>query len=131
MIGNIIAAALPLLRVSAESLQTDRCRIERESSQWDEAERKTVTTWDLVHGDVPCHFTEPVASDRTLVTDEAATLRSPMLATALTVMQAMPDDRVTITSATDPTLVDAVLWVTHVVGDTHPVERLVQCRWVQ
>lgn len=131
MIGDAITAALPILRTNAESLQIDRCRIERETSDFDEETQQTVVVWELVRDDVPCHFDQPSVSSQSLLTDELTTVDSPLLATHYSVTDALPDDRVTIVSSADPLLAGATLWVTQVSGDTHPVERLIQCRWVR
>ena len=123
MIGDVIAAALPLLRANAASLRTDVCTVERLTTAWDEAQQKTVTAWAPVQTAIPCHLEEPSASSRSLLTDEAVTLESPVVKVAHDVTGILPDDRVTVTGR-------APLWVTQVAHDdsTHPVELLIQCR---
>ena len=39
MIGSIVEATLPLMRAHAESLMLDRCRVDRPSTSWSEAEQ--------------------------------------------------------------------------------------------
>ena len=126
MIGDVIAAALPLLRASAESLMTDTCTIERLTQSWDEAQQKTVTTWAPVHADVPCHIEEPAITGAVLVTDESVTLETPLVRVPVTFDGVQPDDRVTVAGRES-------LWVTRAAFDdaTHPVEYLLQCRWTR
>lgn len=134
MIGDALAAALPMMRAQAESLMVDACVIERASgTHWDEALQKSVTTWTLVASS-PCHFDTEPAPTRSLVTDEVVSQRSPSVRLPHTVLGVKPDDRVTITAVgaeSDPAQLGAVVWVTHVATDSHPVERIVECRWVK
>lgn len=127
MIGAAISAALPLLRANAESLMTDRCTIDRQDgTTWDEDDQASVPVWVSVAADVPCHVEEPAATSPTLVTGEAATLEAPVVKVAHDVTGVEPDDRVTVVGG-------PVLWVTRAAPDdfTHPVEVLIQCRWVR
>lgn len=126
MIGEAITAALPLMRAHAASLRSSVCSIDRLVSTWDEAEQETVTTWTSVHVGIPCHVEEPAATSPTLVTGEAATLEAPVVKVAHDVTGVEPDDRVTVVGG-------PVLWVTRAAPDdfTHPVEVLIQCRWVR
>ncbi len=110
MIGPVVAATLPLMRAHAQSLMTDACTIERLTSSWDEALQKTVTTWATVHAAVPCHVEEPASSSRSLLTDEAVTLESPLVKVAHDVAGVEPDDRVTI-AGRDP------MWATRAADD--------------
>lgn len=125
MIGPAITAALPLLRAQAESLMTDTCDIDRLTTAWDEDEQASVTTWASVHAGVSCHVEEPAATAG-LVTGESASLESPVVKVAHDVVGIKPDDRVTVAGG-------PVLWVTRATPDdfTHPVELLIQCRWVR
>ena len=123
MIGDVIAATLPLLRANAESLMTDTCTIDRQSgTTWSEAEQKSVPVWTVVAADVPCHIDEASTESRALLTDELITPERPLIKIPVTVSGVQPDDRITIGSD--------VVWVTQVAPDdtTHPVELLVQCR---
>lgn len=126
MIGDVIAAALPLLRANAESLMTDTCTIERLTTAWDEGQQKTTTTWAPVHADVPCHIEEPAFTGAVLLTAEATTLETPLVKVPVTYSGVLPDDRVTVAGRES-------LWVTRAAFDdsTHPVEYLIQCRWTR
>ena len=131
MIGPVIASVLPLLRANAESTHTDRCMIDRGTSEWNGT--KTVDAWEPVHEDVPCHFEEPAGTSRSLLTDEVVTQTSPILRLSVTRTGIKPDDRVTLTAAgpSSTAPVDAVLWVTHVAVDSDAVETVVTCRWAR
>jgi hypothetical protein len=124
MIGDVITAALPMLRAHAESLMTDTCTIERLTTVWDEADQRSETTWAAVHTDVPCHVEEPSVTRRSVLTEEPVTLETPLLSLPWTYDDVQPDDRVTMAGRD-------VMWVTRAAHDdsTHPVEYLVQCRW--
>jgi hypothetical protein len=126
MIGPVVAATLPLLRAHAQSLMTDVCTIERQSSSWDEAQQKTVTTWAPVHVDAPCHIEEPSVTMPSIVTEEAVTLETPLVKVPYTFVGIRPDDRVSVAGR------DA-MWVTRAAHDdsTHPVEMLLACRWAR
>ena len=126
MIGAAISVALPTLRAHARSLMLDTCTVERLTSSWNEVSQKTVTTWVTVYADVPCHLESKPAASRSLLIDEAVTLEVPVVKVAHDVTGIEPDDRVTVTGH-DP------LWVTSTSLDdaTHPVELLIQCRWVR
>lgn len=133
MIGDALAAALPMMRSQAESLMTDTCRVDRLAQVWSEDEQATVTTWTLVASS-PCHFDTEPATARSLATDEVVSQRSPSVRLPHTVLGVKPDDRVTITTVgpeSDPAHLGAVVWVTQVATDSHPVERVVECRWVK
>ncbi|MFN2344755.1 MAG: DUF6093 family protein [Dermatophilaceae bacterium] len=123
MIGDVITAALPLLRANALSLMTDTCNIDRLTTTWDEALQKSVTDWTTVHAAIPCHLEEPTANAQSIVTGETVTLENPLVKTAHTINDVQPNDRVTVGVL--------VLWVTRAAHDdsTHPVEYLIQCRW--
>lgn len=123
MIGDAVAAALPLMRSHAASLMVESCSIHRESSVWDEALQKTVTTWAPVAESVPCYVGDSSGA-RVLVTDEAVTADSPAIHAPHTLAGVAPDDRVTHSSG-------AVMWVTDVPLDPYPVETVLQCRWVK
>lgn len=122
MIGSDLADGLAELRAEAESLHVDRCDIERESSEWDEAEQETVTTWTPVHMSVPCALDTRPVSSRTLVTDEAATAETPRVKVSVTLAGIEPDDRVTIAGV-------GVLWVTQAPIRSNQVQRRLECRW--
>lgn len=124
MIGSAITAALPLLRAHAESLMTDTCTIHRQTTAWDEAQQKSVTTWAVVHADVPCHIEEPSVTMRSVQTEEPVTLETPLVRVPHTFDGIHPDDRVTVAGR-------EVMWVTRAAHDdgTHPVEMLLACRW--
>lgn len=127
MIGDVITAALPLMREHAESLMTDVCSIDRQNgTTWDEVEQKSVPVWESVAAHVPCHVEESAATSPTIVTGETASLESPVVKVAHDVTGIEPDDRVTVVGG-------PVLWVTRAAPDdfTHPVEVLIQCRWVR
>ncbi|GGL27649.1 hypothetical protein H9L10_03550 [Phycicoccus endophyticus] len=123
MIGEAIAAALPLMREQAASLRTDTCTIERQSSKWDAENRKTAAVWTPIHTDVPCHVEDSPGTSRSLATDERVTPGTPLVAVDWTFTDIQPDDRVTVPGH-DP------MWVTSAAHDdaTHPVETLIQCR---
>lgn len=123
MIGAAISAALPLLRANAESLMTDRCTIDRQTTTWDEVEQESVTTWTTVYADVPCHVEESIVNARTLVTDERVTAETPVVRIPVAYPGVDPDDRLTVSGG-------PVLWVTQSAPEdsTHPVEFVVQCR---
>ena len=124
MIGDIITAALPLLRAQAESLMTDTCTIERLTSGWDEAQQKTVTTWSLVFTG-PCYMSAPAAAARSLLpSGDVASQDFPEVRTLHDAAGIEPDDRVTHSSG-------AVMWVVDVVPDPYPVETVIRCRWVK
>jgi hypothetical protein len=126
MIGDVIAATLPLLRASAESLMTDTCTIDRLTTVWDEAEQRSETTWADVHEDVPCHVEEPAVTSAVILTGEALTLETPLVRVPYTVTGVEPDDRVTVAGG-------PVMFVTRAAHDdsTHPVEMLLACRWTR
>lgn len=127
MIGEAITAALPLMRAHAASLRSSVCSIDRQNgTTWDEVEQKSVPNWVSVATDVPCHVEEPAATSPTLITGESATLEAPVVKVAHDVTGVEPDDRVTVGGG-------PVLWVTRAAPDdfTHPVEVLIQCRWVR
>ena len=73
MLGFDIAAALPELRAQAASMHVAVCDIERQATGWDEALKKSVTTWAPVHMDVPCAVVGPPVSSRSMLADEAVT----------------------------------------------------------
>lgn len=136
MIGEAVAAALPLMRAHAESLMSDTCKVDRQSGPpaWDEEAQASVPTWEAVHAAMPCHFDRATASARQLVTDEAVTPVLPLVKGPVSFVGIKPDDRITVTAVgpvSDPEHLGAVVWVTDVVSDTHPVERLIQCRWTR
>lgn len=124
MIGDVITAALPLLRANAESLHTDTCTIARLTTTWDEAQQKSVTTYAAVHADVPCHVESPVVTAQTLLTEETVAAEAPVVKASHLLTDIEPDDRVTLADGT-------VMWVTRAAADdlTHPVEMVIQCRW--
>lgn len=127
MIGRSISAALPMFRAHAESLMTDSCVIERETSTWVEAAQEHVTTWAKVHPDLPslpCHVEVAPQSSRVQVTGQDVTPETPLVKVPWNTAGVEPDDRVTIAGDSAP------VWVTHVTQDdpTHPVELLLQCR---
>ena len=126
MIGNVIAAALPLFRANARSLMTDLCDIDRLTTSWDEAQQKSVTTWESVHADVPCHVEEPTVNTASLLTQEAVTLETPLVRIPHTFDGIEPDDRVSVVGH-EP------MFVTRAAHDdsTHPVEMLISCRWAR
>lgn len=134
MIGDALAAALPMMRAQAESLMVDACAIERASGTlWDETTQKSATAWTQVALS-PCHFDAEPATARSLATDEVVSQRSPSVRLPHTVVGVKPDDRVTITMVgpeSDSAHLGAVVWVTQVATDSHPVERVVECRWVK
>lgn len=134
MIGNAIAAAVPIMRANAESLMLDRCRIDRATSSFDEAQQKTVTTWASVHVNAPCTVDDEPAPARTLVTDQAASPGGPSVYLPVALTGIKPDDRVTITAIgpeSDPSLIGAVLWVTADDTQSHAAERHLTCRRVK
>lgn len=135
MIGEAVAAALPLMRLHAESLMSDTCKVDRQTgTAWDEEAQETVPTWEVVHADMPCHFDRSPATSRQLMTDEATTPVLPVIKGPVSFVGIKPDDRITVTAIgalSDPEHLGAVVWVTDVVSDTHPVERLIQCRWTR
>lgn len=123
MIGDVITAALPLMRAHAESLMTDSCDIDRQTgTAWNEAAQASVPVWAVVHADVPCHVEESAANTRALLTDELVTPETPLIKVPASISGIEPDDRVTIGGS--------VVWVTQVAPDdsTHPVELLLRCR---
>jgi hypothetical protein len=126
MIGDVIAATLPLLRANAESLMTDTCTIERLTTTWNEALQKSETTWAPVHEDVPCHVEEPAVTSAVILTGEALTLETPLVRVPYTVTGVESDDRVTVAGG-------LVMFVTRAAHDdsTHPVEMLLSCRWTR
>ena len=126
MIGDVITAALPILRANAESLMTDTCTIDRETSSWDEDEQETVTTWEAVVT-TPCHFDPSGAAAQAVISAEAGSLENPVVTVPHTVTGIQPDDRVTVAGQPAP------LWVTRAAPEdaTHPVEVVIQCRWVR
>ena len=134
MIGPVIDAALPAMRANAESMMLDRCTIERATSVWDEVAKKSVTTWvPVVVGSV-CDVDDGAASGRSVVTDEAVTRGEPSVYLPASVVGVEPDDRVTVTAVgpmTDPALLGAVAWVSHVAVGSHVVERHLECRWLR
>lgn len=133
MIGDALTAALPMMRAQAESLMTDTCRVDRLAQVWSEDEQATVATWTLVASS-PCHFDTEPATARSLATDEVVSQRSPSVRLPHTVVGIEPDDRVTVTAVgphSDLAHLGAVAWVTSVATDSHPVERVVECRWVK
>lgn len=134
MIGDALAAALPMMRAQAESLMTDTCAVDRLTSSWDEEQQTTVTSWAPVVAGSICHFSESSAAVRSLLTDEVVTQRSPSVRLPSSVSGVRPDDRVTIVTTgptSDETHAGAVVWVSHVPSDSHPVERVIECRWVK
>ena len=126
MIGPVITATLPLMRAHATSLRSSVCSIDRLVSVWDEAEQETVTTWDSVRAGIPCHVEEPSTASPSIVTGEAGLIEAPVVKGVHDVTGVEPDDRVTVVGG-------PVLWVTRAAPDdfTHPVEVLIQCRWVR
>lgn len=124
MLGDDIAAGLVELRAQAVSLMVDRCDIERAVTAWDEGEQASVTTWTVVHADVPCALDIPPATGRSLVADEASTVESPQVKIPVEYVGVQPDDRVTVAGV-------GVVWVTHVPVRTYQVQRRLECRWVQ
>ena len=126
MIGDVITAALPLMRAHAESLMTDTCTIDRATTAWNEATQRSETVWTPVHTDVPCHVEEPEVTSATIVTGEGVTLETPLVRLPNTYDGILPDDRVSITGR-DP------MFVTRAAHDdgTHPVEMLLACRWTR
>ena len=139
MIGPVIDAALPVMRANAESMMLDRCTIERATSTWNEVAKKTVTTWEPVVSESVCDVDDGgdsrrAASGRSIVTDETATRVEPSVYLPASVVGVEPDDRVTVTAVgpmTDPSLLDAVMWVSHAAGGSHVVECHLECRWLQ
>ena len=139
MIGPVIDAALPVMRANAESMMLDRCTIERAASTWDEVTQKTVTTWVPVVSESVCDVDDGAASrsgrpSRSIVTDETVTRVEPSVYLPASVVGVEPDDRVTVTAVgpmTDPSLLDAVMWVSHAAGGSHVVECHLECRWLQ
>jgi hypothetical protein len=137
VIGPAIDAALPVMRANAESMMLDRCTIERAASTWDEATQKTVTTWAPVVSESVCDVddgADGAASGRSIVTDETVTRVEPAVYLPASVVGVEPDDRVTVTAVgpmTDPSLLDAVMWVSHAAGGSHVVECHLECRWLQ
>ena len=125
MIGDAIAAALPTMRAHAESLMVDTCTIERAVSTWGEGDQKTVTTWAPIHENIPCHLTG-TGGPRAMMTGETVTPETPVVKLPYTVDGIKPDDRVTI--ARTP---EVVAWVSSDDTDTHPVERVLRCRWTR
>lgn len=121
MIGDAIAAALPVFRAQAESLHTDVCTIDRVSTEWIDGVKQTVVT--VVHADVPCHVETSPSSARVLVTEQAVTPETPLVKVSHALAGIEPDDRLTV-AGHEP------MWVTHATHDdpTHPVELLIQCR---
>lgn len=124
MIGHDIAAALPAMRAEAESLMVSRCTIERLTTVWDEVEQKTMTTWSVVHSDIPCALTVPSASPRALLAGEAVTPETPIVKVPVAVDGIEADDRVTLADGT-------VAWVTHSPIRDHQVQRRLVCRWLR
>jgi hypothetical protein len=124
MIGDVIAAALPIFRASAESLMTDVCDIDRGTTAWDEVLQESVTTWTSVHADVPCHVESPPVSSQTILTGESVVAESPVVHVSYLLGGIEPDDRVTVSGGD-------IMWVTRAAPDdaTHPVEVVIQCRW--
>ena len=134
MIGPVIDAALPAMRANAESMMLDRCTIERATSAWDEAAQKTVHTWAPVIVESVCDVDDGAASGRSVITDETVTRGEPSVYLPASVVGVKPDDRVTVTAVgpmTDPALMDAVVWVSHVATGSHVVECHLSCRWLQ
>lgn len=134
MIGDVIAAVLPMLRDNAESLMTDAVKIERDAgTTWDEDAQASVTVWVVVHASMPCAIDIPPVSARSLVTDEVVTRESPVVRGPVSFTGIEPDDRVTVTAAgpLSDAEVGSVFWVTQVESDTHAVERVIQARWVR
>ena len=123
MLGDAVTAALPLMRAHAESLMVESCDVHRETSAWDEALQKTVTTWALI-ASVPCYVGDGLGNARALITDQVATPVSPTIHAPHTLEGVLADDRVTHSSG-------AVLWVSDVALDPYPVERVLSCRWVK
>lgn len=127
MIGEAVTAALPLMRAHAASLRSSVCSIDRQDgTTWDEGAQASVPNWVSVAADVPCHVEEPAAVSPSIVTGEAASLEAPVVKVAHDVSGVEPDARVTVVGG-------PVLWVTRAAPDdfTHPVEVLIQCRWVR
>ena len=126
MIGDVITAALPMMRAQAKSLMTDTCTIERLTSTWDEAQQKTVTGWEPIHAGIPCHVESPVVASQTILTGELVAAESPAVKVEHTHTDIEPDDRVTVAGGD-------VMWVTRAAHDdpTHPVETVIQCRWTR
>jgi hypothetical protein len=134
VIGSIVEATLPLMRANAESLMLDRCRIDRPSTVWSEAEQKTVTTWVEVVPEGPCSIDDSSDGRPELVTDEIATRSEPQVYLPWTVAGVRPDDRVTITAlgpSTSPGLAGAVLWVSAFEVESQAVEAVAACRWLR
>ena len=134
MIGSIVEATLPLMRAHAESLMLDRCRVDRASTSWSEAEQKTVTTWATVVPEGPCNIDDPAGGRPELVTDGVVTRSEPSVYLPWTVAGVRPDDRVTITAlgpSTSPGLAGAVLWVSAFEVESQAVEAVATCRWLR
>lgn len=124
MLGQDIADALPELRAQAESLMTGSCDIHRQTTVWDEAQQKSVTTWAPVHLGVPCAFDEPQITSRALLADEAVTPRSPQVKIPVAFDGVKPNDRVTVAGV-------GVVWVTHAPVRDNQVQRRLECRWTR
>lgn len=124
MHADVIASRIERHRAGAESLMTDSCDIHRLTSEWNEEQHKTVTTWTLVNGDVPCVLDDPPAPVRALVTDEVSTPAQPVVKVPVSCEGVEPDDRVTLASG-------PVVWVTDAPVRTYQVQRRLQCRWVK
>lgn len=133
MIGHDLAADLEHLRVQFESLAWDRCRVDRAATGWDEAQKKSVTTWRVIHDDVPCQVEESPAMARQTLTDEAVTRQHPVVRIPVRFGGIEPDDRVTITYVHPQSgaTLGAVLWVTHARMKTNSVKRRIECRWLR
>lgn len=123
MLGDVIGAALTPMRSHAESLMVESCEVHRETSDWDEALQKTVTTWTLV-ASTPCYVGDAAGDSRALVADQVVTQITPTIHAPWTTNGIRADDRVTHSSG-------AVMWVTDVTLDPYPVERVLVCRWVK
>ncbi len=119
-----MASDLAELRAEAESLMTETCDIERQTSAWDEGAQETVTTWAPVHMDVPCNFVSPPSTSRDLLTGEIVTVDHPRVKVSVALTGIEPDDRITVASY-------GVVWVTHVPVRTNQVQRRLECRWVR
>ncbi|MFN2346748.1 MAG: DUF6093 family protein [Dermatophilaceae bacterium] len=124
MIGHDVLAALPELRMQAESLMTETCTIDRLATTWDEAEQKSVTSWITVHADVPCSTNIPPMMARQVVTGQVVTPELPHVRVPVGFDGMEPDDRVKINDRPP-------VWVNQVRVKTHEVSRRLECRWLQ
>lgn len=127
MIGDDIAAALPELRAEAESLMHDECRIER-ADGWttDPDNGQRIKTWRPVAA-TPCRVVrvgtsnhrEPAGGQTRDIA--GLELRLPWSASDLQL-----GDRLTLTTSSDPRLLDAPITITEVSHATHAVARRIE-----